>query len=71
MCNVIFVDHFPYLISDRIMSKGKGEGQTAAVVGAGLVGCLTAAMLAKQGWKVDLYESRAGDQLRSDEAATD
>jgi NADPH-dependent 2,4-dienoyl-CoA reductase/sulfur reductase-like enzyme len=31
-----------------------------AVVGAGLVGCLASAMLAKQGWSVTLYELRPG-----------
>ena len=37
------------------------QDRKAAVIGAGLVGCLAAAMLAKQGWSVDLYESRAGE----------
>jgi 2-polyprenyl-6-methoxyphenol hydroxylase-like FAD-dependent oxidoreductase len=30
------------------------------VVGAGPVGCLTAIMLAKRGWNVEVYESRPG-----------
>jgi kynurenine 3-monooxygenase len=32
----------------------------AVVVGAGPVGCLAAAGLAKLGWAVDIYEARPG-----------
>ena len=35
-----------------------GAGEDVAVVGAGLVGSMTAALLAKRGFNVTLYESR-------------
>ena len=35
----------------------------AVVVGAGPVGCLAALVLAKRGWRVDLFEGRPGQLL--------
>lgn len=37
--------------------------RTAAVVGAGPVGCLAALALAKRGWRVDLYDARPGTSI--------
>lgn len=39
--------------------------RTAAVVGAGPVGCLAALALAKRGWHVDLYDARPGNLTHS------
>ncbi|KAI8086516.1 uncharacterized protein BX664DRAFT_336019 [Halteromyces radiatus] len=36
---------------------------TVAIVGGGLVGALNAVYFAQRGWKVDLYELRAGNFL--------
>lgn len=35
----------------------------AVIVGAGPVGCLSALALAKQGWKVEIYEGRPGRHI--------
>ncbi len=37
----------------------------AIVVGAGPVGCLCAISLAKQGWRVEIYEGRPGKSKHS------
>jgi heterodisulfide reductase subunit A-like polyferredoxin len=38
----------------------RSAARKAVIVGAGPVGCLTAISLSKQGWRVDVYESRHG-----------
>ena len=43
--------------------------RTAAVVGAGPVGCLAALALAKRGWHVDLYDARPDPRLPASKAA--
>ncbi|MBT5430861.1 MAG: FAD-dependent oxidoreductase, partial [Micrococcales bacterium] len=40
--------------------------KTAVVVGGGIAGLATAALLAKAGMKVDLFEARAGIGGRAD-----
>ncbi|KAL0569891.1 kynurenine 3-monooxygenase, mitochondrial precursor [Marasmius crinis-equi] len=49
-------------------AQGSSRKKTAAVVGAGPVGCLAAMMLAKRGWRVVLYEGRADLRLPSAKA---
>ncbi|KIJ34673.1 hypothetical protein M422DRAFT_61383 [Sphaerobolus stellatus SS14] len=44
------------------MSVGNSETGLAVVVGAGPVGCLAALALAKEGWKVALYEGRSAQR---------
>ncbi|EIN07461.1 FAD/NAD(P)-binding domain-containing protein [Punctularia strigosozonata HHB-11173 SS5] len=51
-------------MADNLNMKRK-----AVVVGAGPVGCLTAAGLAKLGWSVDIYEARPDIRLPSSKAA--
>ena len=41
------------------------QPQHVAVIGAGLVGALCAAMLASRGWQVDLYDARGDPRLDS------
>lgn len=43
---------------------------TAAVIGAGPVGCLAALGLAERGFKVVLYESRSIDSFRARSSVT-
>ncbi|KAL8280423.1 hypothetical protein RQP46_007071 [Phenoliferia psychrophenolica] len=48
---------------DTSIHKGDASPSHVAVVGAGLVGALCAAMLASRGWQVDLYDSRPDPRL--------
>lgn len=41
-------------------AAGRTRQRKAIIVGAGLVGCLTAIALANKGWSVEVYEARAG-----------
>ncbi|KAI0094015.1 FAD/NAD-P-binding domain-containing protein [Irpex rosettiformis] len=47
----------------------KSTARKAVVVGAGPVGCLCAISLAKQGWRVEIYEGRPDMRLPSSKAA--
>ncbi|KAK1232008.1 kynurenine 3-monooxygenase, mitochondrial precursor [Marasmius sp. AFHP31] len=49
-------------------AHGSSRKKTAAVIGAGPVGCLAAMMLAKRGWRVLLYEGREDLRLPSAKA---
>lgn len=44
------------------MSATSQRIRKAVVVGAGPVGCLAAMALARSGWDVEVYESRAGER---------
>ena len=67
--NVVFSDSLlnPDVRDAKGRRDGAGSGESGkcvSVVGAGLVGSLAAVVLAKRGWKVDLYEAR-GDIRKS------
>lgn len=52
-------------VSQTSGSRDRGRGERVTIVGAGLVGCLAAAYLARRGYRVGLYE-RHGDPRRAD-----
>lgn len=54
----------------RYFMDANKRTKKAVVIGAGPVGCLAGLALAKQGWKVEIYEGRPDMRLPSSKAST-